>query len=106
MTAKEGPRLRFMLTKGHWLIIQLRIKKFRLWLPFPLYILSELLWQFLELTDLVGTFGNKELRKLKKDLPMILVALDSLGEGGRYDLVDIDAEGDDGERVRIAIKVR
>jgi len=95
-----------MLTKGHFLIIHFRIKRFRLWLPLPLYILQELLWQIVELTDLVGTFGNKELREMKKEMPTILVALDSIGEGGQYDLVDIDVDGGDGDRVKIVIKVR
>lgn len=95
-----------MLTKGHWLIISLRIKRFRLWLPLPLYILQELLWQLVEMTDLVGTFGNKELREMKSQMPTILIALDSIGEGGQYDLVEVDADSGDGKRVRIVIKVR
>ncbi|MCD6321788.1 MAG: hypothetical protein J7L77_02060 [Clostridiales bacterium] len=95
-----------MLIKGHWLIIHLKIKRFRLWLPLPLYILQELLWQLVELTDLIGTFGSKELREMKSQMPTILIALDSIGEGGQYDLVEIDADGGDGDRVRLVIKVR
>lgn len=95
-----------MLTKGRFLIIHIRINRFRLWLPLPMCILNELLWQLVELTDLVGTFGNKELREMKKEMPMILVALDSIGEGGQYDLLEIDADGGDGDRVCIVIKVR
>ena len=95
-----------MLTKGHFLIIHIRIKRFRLYLPLPMCVLQELLWQIVELTDLVGTFGNKELREMKKEMPTILVALDSIGEGGQYDLVDIDVDGGDGDRVKIVIKVR
>ena len=95
-----------MLTKGHWLIIHLRIKRFRLWLPLPIYILQELLWQLVEFTDLVGCFGNKGLREMKSQMPTILIALDSIGEGGQYDLVEIDADGGDSARVRIVIKVR
>ncbi len=85
----------------------MRIKRFRLWLPpLPLFILQELIWQVIELMDLVGTFGKKKVREVKKALPAVIVAFDSLGEGGKYDLVDIDADGGDGDRVRIVIKVR
>ena len=95
-----------MWTKGYWLILQIRIKRFRLWLPpLPFYTLRELLWQMIELMDVVGTFGNKKVREVKKALPTAIIAIDSLGDGGRYDLVDIDVnDGDD--KVRILIKVR
>jgi len=96
-----------MLTKGYWLILNIRIKRFRLWLPpLPLYILKELIWQIIELMDVIGTFGNRKVKEIKKALPMVIIAIDSLGEGGQYDLVDIDVEGDDGDKVRIVIKVR
>jgi hypothetical protein len=96
-----------MLTKGYWLILYIRIKKFRLWLPpLPFYILKELIWQAVELMDLIGTFGSRKLREIKKSLPAAVIAIDSLGDGGRYDLVDIDVEDDDGDKVSIVIKVR
>ncbi len=95
-----------MLTKGHFLIIHIRIKRFRLYLPLPMCVLQELLWQIVELTDLVGIFGNKKLREMKKEMPTILVALDSIGVGGQYDLLEIEADSRDGDKVRIVIKVR
>jgi hypothetical protein len=96
-----------MLTKGYWLILHIRIKRFRLWLPpMPFYILKELIWQAVEVMDLIGTFGSKKLRDIKKALTAAVIAIDSLGDGGRYDLVDIDVEDDDGDKVRILIKVR
>ena len=96
-----------MLTKGYWLILHIKIKRFRLWLPpLPMYILKELIWQIIELMDLIGTFGNKKVKEVKKALPTAIIAIDSLGEGGQYDLVDINVEGDDGDKVRIVIKVR
>ena len=93
-----------MLTRGNWFIIHIKINRFRLWLPLPVYVLRELLWQVVELGDLVGTFGNEKLREYKKALPTVIYAIDSICEGGRYDLVDIDVSDD--EQVKVKIKVR
>ena len=97
-----------MLTKGNWLIISIRVKGFRLWLPLPLFILAELLWQLMELMEFVGAFGVrrvKEFREVMKAMPMVMEAISCLGEGERYDLVDVDVEESSGEKVRILIRV-
>jgi hypothetical protein len=98
-----------MLTKGNWLIISIRVKGFRLWLPLPLFILAELLWQLMELMEFVGAFGVRRVREFRealKAMPMIMEAISCIGEGGRYDLVDVDVEESTGEKVRVLIKVR
>ncbi|MBN1624801.1 MAG: hypothetical protein JXN10_07100 [Clostridia bacterium] len=98
-----------MLTKGNWLIISIRVKGFRLWLPLPLFILAELFWQVMELMEFVGAFGVRKVREFKealKAMPMIMEAISCIGEGGSYDLVDVDVEESSGEKVRVLIKVR
>ena len=98
-----------MLTEGRWLIISIRVKGFRLWLPLPLFILAELLWQLMELMEFIGFFGVRKVREFRealKAMPMVMEAVSCIGEGGRYDLVDIDVAESSGEKVRILIKVR
>lgn len=95
-----------MLTSGHWLILRFKIKHFGLWIPIPLYVLKEILWQLIELADIGKIFSKKKTREWIKSMPGILVALDGIGEGGQYDLVDIDVDDGEGSKVRIAIKVR
>lgn len=95
-----------MLTKGHWLIIRFKIKRFGLWIPVPLFVLKELIWQLIELADIGKTFGNKKTREWIKVMPIVLVALDGIGESSQYDLVDIDVDDGEGSVVRIAVKVR
>jgi len=97
-----------MLTKGNWLILKIRTKGFRLWLPIPLFIIIELVWQAMELMEFIGGLGVrkvKEFREVSDAMPMIMEALTSLGEGGRYDLVDIDAGEKNGDNVRILIRI-
>lgn len=98
-----------MLTDGHWLILSIRVRGFRMWLPLPLFILTELLWQVIELMDFIGFLGVRKVREFKEAMDamsMIIEALSFIGEGGRYDLVDIDVRESTGEQVRIKIKVR
>ncbi|MBN2557866.1 MAG: hypothetical protein JXB33_03815 [Clostridia bacterium] len=94
-----------MLTRGYWLIVHVRIKKFRLWLPMPLYVLSELIWQIVELAELFG-WASARFRKYRKAVPVLMDFIESIGGGGRYDLVEIEADGGDGNRVMISVKVR
>ncbi len=86
------------------MIICFGIKRFRIWLPLPLYVLKELLWQIIELMDVIGAFGNKKLREIKKTMPAVIFALDNVSGSGKYDLLDIQVSGD--EKVSIIIKVR
>lgn len=82
-----------MLTECNWLVVNIKVERFRIWIPLPLFILSELIWQFVELMEFIGAFGFikiREFNKALKAMPFILDAISCIGEGGRYDLVDID----------------
>ncbi|HPQ45727.1 MAG TPA: hypothetical protein PLP30_00025 [Clostridia bacterium] len=97
-----------MLTKGNWLIVSIRVKGFRLWLPLPLFILAELLWQLMELMEFIGFFGVnkvKEFREAMKAMPLVVEAVSCIGAGERYDLVDVDVEEENGDKVRVLIRV-
>ena len=97
-----------MLTKGNWLIVSIRVKGLRIFLPLPLFILAELLWQLMELMELVSIFGVRRIREFRealKAMPMVMEAVSCIGEGGRYDLVDVDVEESNGDKVRVLIRV-
>lgn len=90
-----------MLTKGRYLIINIKVeKKIRIWLPIPLFILEEFLWQVVEVLDLVG-WRIKNFKKYRGMIPVFMKVFDCLAEGGKYDLVDVEVR-----EVRVNIKVR
>ena len=97
-----------MWNKGNFFIIYVKINKFILYIPLPLFVLKSLIWDFIELFDLIGWKAFTFRKGISFGREQMIILTDVAGMlfgSGKYDLVDVDVKSDK-DNVKVKIKVR
>ncbi|MFO7637366.1 MAG: hypothetical protein R6W96_08655 [Clostridia bacterium] len=95
-----------MWIKGWFFTVYVKAGKFRIFIPLPLYVLRGILWDFIELMDLVGwkRFRRHSHGFGRKQAVSLTHMFDCLLGSGRYDLVDIAVKDKD-QDIIVQVKV-